>query len=314
MRRIIACVSSAVPSTILRCYRICTLLVLSTVLIFILTREPKQSLIYSETFLVRLKGPLRDDDPELLHYIQNEILEPPSREPYNLTGDFNRLRHQIMPTSEKFYRNHLSQIFKDKNKGVFVEAGALDGETMSITLDFEKEKDWTGLLVEVDKVSFKGLRSKHRKAWSANVCLSTDPYPAQELFEEVHSVSTIETDILAYQQRSMSKLTKFSNLKGISQRNWSWVQCLPLQSLLKALNVSTINLLVLDLEGAEMSVLRHLDLVGFNIEVICLEWKKYYEANKIIQELEARNYVLLVQETEDFIFAKKGSPYEHYKP
>lgn len=58
-----------------------------------------------------------------------------------------------------------------------MEAGALDGESMSNTLWLERERGWTGLLVEADPPSFLALLDKRRRAWAANVCLAPHPYP-----------------------------------------------------------------------------------------------------------------------------------------
>ena len=52
------------------------------------------------------------------------------------------------------------------------EAGGYDGEKFSNTLYFEREHGWSGLLVEADPKNFALLSGKHRKAWSAEACLS----------------------------------------------------------------------------------------------------------------------------------------------
>ena len=61
--------------------------------------------------------------------------------------------------------------------GVFIEAGANDGEFHSHTLDLEMDLGWTGILVECNPTVTPYLRSKHRKAWVAGVCVSTTPHP-----------------------------------------------------------------------------------------------------------------------------------------
>ena len=64
-----------------------------------------------------------------------------------------------------------------KEGGFFVECGALDGETRSNTLVFEKEYGWRGVLVEGDPKNFELVRKKNRRAWTVNGCLSTSSYP-----------------------------------------------------------------------------------------------------------------------------------------
>ena len=59
-----------------------------------------------------------------------------------------------------------------------MEAGALDGEAMSVTLPFEMRQQWTGLLVEPNGIMYKKLLTKNRKSWSANFCLSPHTFPS----------------------------------------------------------------------------------------------------------------------------------------
>lgn len=56
--------------------------------------------------------------------------------------------------------------------GVFVEAGAYNGEHLSNTLYFERYRGWTGLLVEPDKTLHSSLLNVHRKAYSINAALA----------------------------------------------------------------------------------------------------------------------------------------------
>ena len=73
-----------------------------------------------------------------------------------------------------------------QNGGFFIECGGFDGETGSNSLYFEKTRGWSGLLIEADPVFYTKLKSKNRKAFTANVCLSTVPYPAKVSFKGVH--------------------------------------------------------------------------------------------------------------------------------
>lgn len=57
------------------------------------------------------------------------------------------------------------------NRGIFLEAGAYDGETWSNTLHLERFKNWTGLLIEPSVENYHKLRSKNRHAYSVNNCL-----------------------------------------------------------------------------------------------------------------------------------------------
>lgn len=58
-----------------------------------------------------------------------------------------------------------------------MECGALDGETRSNTLWFEKQRKWSGLLIEAGPVNYQRLVKKNRKAYSSPACLGVTNYP-----------------------------------------------------------------------------------------------------------------------------------------
>ena len=81
------------------------------------------------------------------------------------------------------YRNYICFktfciIFPQEN-GFFVESGAFDGEYLSNSLFFERQRHWTGLLVEPVSDVFSKLRLKNRKSFCVKACLSDFPYPVQ---------------------------------------------------------------------------------------------------------------------------------------
>ena len=106
--------------------------------------------------------------------MRQRYLEPPSKLPYNFTRLESQRNNML-----SFYviRSLLEQLFGNTTGGFFVEAGAYDGESISNSLWLEKEKGWTGLLVEPNNLVHDALRSKNRKAWFAPVCLSRNNYP-----------------------------------------------------------------------------------------------------------------------------------------
>ena len=79
----------------------------------------------------------------------------------------------------------VDRYLKGKTGGFFVEAGAWDGEYLSNSLFFERERGWTGLLVEPNKGAFRKLlvRGKRKASVAANVCLSVHKYPEVMTFD-----------------------------------------------------------------------------------------------------------------------------------
>ena len=64
-----------------------------------------------------------------------------------------------------------------EDKGFFVEVGAFDGVFLSNTLWFERNWNWTGLLLEANPRVFSTLVTRNRRAWLGNLCLSTQKEP-----------------------------------------------------------------------------------------------------------------------------------------
>jgi hypothetical protein len=92
--------------------------------------------------------------------LKNELLQPPSNEPYNFTKSLERLDLQ---GQEGQAQKMEDQIFRGKimgEKGFFIEAGAYDGEIYSNSLLFELKKGWNGLLVEPNPDAFHELTFK----------------------------------------------------------------------------------------------------------------------------------------------------------
>ncbi|XP_064108039.1 uncharacterized protein LOC135216589 [Macrobrachium nipponense] len=68
---------------------------------------------YSGYMVRSLDGPISAYDPEFLGYIENEVLLPPSTQPYNLLGKDN-IALKGIDNSEVFYRHVVEELLKNK--------------------------------------------------------------------------------------------------------------------------------------------------------------------------------------------------------
>jgi len=103
---------------------------------------------------------------------------------------FNVTWSPPLATSKAFGQFNQSAVvdafLRGKRDGFFVEAGAWDGEYLSNSLFFERERNWTGLLVEPNRAAFGKLVVNGRRkgaAAAANVCLSVHKYPEVMTFD-----------------------------------------------------------------------------------------------------------------------------------
>eukprot|EP00746_Dinoflagellata_sp_MGD_P154660 gnl/MRDRNA2_/MRDRNA2_84970_c0_seq1.p1 gnl/MRDRNA2_/MRDRNA2_84970_c0~~gnl/MRDRNA2_/MRDRNA2_84970_c0_seq1.p1 ORF type:complete len:328 (+),score=46.25 gnl/MRDRNA2_/MRDRNA2_84970_c0_seq1:81-1064(+) len=191
----------------------------------------------------------RDDD----HTLQDVVLEQPSS--------------RSLPNLKKWFSSYsqwaqdvtLWPLFANVTDGFFLESGARDGEDHSNTLFFEL-KGWTGLLVEPNQREFGNLKSKHRKAYAFNGCLSPTG------------------------KRAFCKYdNKMWGLGSVSGAATGKVVCEPLAALLKKIMRKTIDFWSLDVEGSEASVLETIDFREIEIGLLLIEMNKDENNNRGIR-------------------------------
>ncbi|CAG0901790.1 unnamed protein product [Darwinula stevensoni] len=192
------------------------------------------------------------NDPRLLQYIRDQVLIPPlSRDvPYKLADPrkqhFSQSQEQII---------FLNESFGDSKGGFFIEAGAYDGETFSNTLWLERERNWTGLLIEPDSANFDTLMGKQRKSWLAHSCLSPVPYPQMMTLFGGKAVG----EMIPGKQGNNE------------ERN---LVCFPLESLLVAIGQHNVDFFSLDIEGLDYDVLSNIPWDILNIQLLMVETNK----------------------------------------
>ncbi|XP_047736021.1 uncharacterized protein LOC108677661 [Hyalella azteca] len=252
----------------------------------------------------RMRGPLMADDPRLIEYIKHHLLLPPSRLPYNLTIASSRRNVYL---SAIFIASIARQLFRGK-KGFFVEAGALDGEYMSHTLNLELQLGWQGLLVEPDRNNFSKLRSKQRKAWTSAVCLSVTPYAEEMLLWR--AVEGHGTPSLIQGTGRLFSRYELATESELYNTVLSSAQCVPVSSLLLALNITHVDFFVLDVEQVEEKILFYFPFEKISVDVWAVEHVTGYEDQSFIRFMISKGYYYfdaLCAEVPDFIFVRKGS-------
>jgi len=229
---------------------------------------------------------LEQDDKELLAGLKEEYLQPPSYKGYNRTMISVPLSSLPLKYSLYQHSQYGQDVFLDKyvfkqelTEGFFVEAGAVNGVLDSNSLLFELRYNWTGLLVEANPANFPYLAVTGRKAWVAPVCLSLLPRAQFAPFTEDDQL-----------EGGMAGLVPTDATEGKRVRQ---LQCFPLYSLLLAVKAPTVNLLVLDIEGAEYQVLKEFPWSLAKVEVILVELE---HAGKVFPgtRWEVHNFLLSV--------------------
>jgi len=241
---------------------------------------------------------LHQADPGLVAAIRSQLTPPPVSTPYDLSGTHGLgdgwwADGQPRCLDQTYFH-------EQKKGGFFIEAGAYDGVTDSTTLHFEVAHQWSGLLVEPVPKFHSKIAKTGRKVWSLQTCLSTKVTPETVTFSIHHedssrnkagNLETSGTDHPHMVDRGAMELK---------------MQCLPLYSLLLALDNPTVDFLSLDIEGGELEVLRtvpwdQVDIKAMSIETQFLPEEKRAE---MVEFLTSVGYTHLRQLSRDDLFVK----------
>lgn len=201
--------------------------------------------------------------------------------------------------------------------GIIMESGALDGLLFSNSFMFEVFANWTALhvgkffdsstaalelimfnwILEADPVNYDNLKGNRINAINVNGALCSEPrllhYSSLGVipvrgFIEFMSPSFIKK----WHGRIYNNKTSIDELPT--------VQCLTAKKLFKELNLKHIDIWILDVEGAEESVLKGVDFNAININAVAMECDEHdisknerktsiLEANGFKCELVERN-------------------------
>ncbi|TRY68426.1 hypothetical protein TCAL_07481 [Tigriopus californicus] len=268
--------------------------------IHIISKGFQNSRTFTFADLLKAPGTLQPHDPDLIQYLQDNVLMDIAQfQKTNLT----KVPKPSLGSTEFGQINQsaiIDHFLQGKRSGFFIEAGAWDGQYLSNSLFFEKERGWTGLLIEPNTEAFQSLMMNpaRNRSVAANACLSIHKYPEQVAFDSADVFGGIlDTDHLPDQN--------MMNLRsGITKgRSLYRVQCYPLYSLLLAMGNPTVDYFSLDIEGAEIKVLLTIPFDKVNIRTLSIE-VEHSKKSVIRKMMTKRGYKLYKALKTDYIYVK----------
>jgi len=192
--------------------------------------------------------------------------------------------------------------FKRKRNGFFLDIGANDGISFSNTFFFEKERGWSGICIEPIPEVFNQLNNI-RKSINYNVCISEEEGVVN--FRRVHGVHEMLSGILEFMtpdhikrinEECDSTKGRFEDIQ-LKSRN--------INSILESHNISKIDFLSIDTEGAEFTIIK---TINFDkIQIIFLSVENNDSSEEIRKYLKSKGYKYIPFITDDF-FIKDTQP------
>lgn len=137
-----------------------------------------------------------------------------------------------------------------------MDLGAGDGEYKSITLPLERALGWSGLLVEPHPRLYQKLLKKARKAQATRVCVSPYSYPAKMKLAhpKIKKGLSEEEEVAALGKTKVQVLWQMDK-KETKNYELMEAQCVPLENIVYASGLTSLDLLVLDMAGNDLDLL-----------------------------------------------------------
>ena len=180
------------------------------------------------------------------------------------------------------------RIFRGFKRGVFVDVGAHDGVTFNNTLYFEETHGWSGINVEANPKVFAQLRENRPHATNVQCAVDEENGTTLFLLNDGHTemISGIKKH---YDQRHLHRLSQ-ENKAHRSRTSEIEVPTRRLDGLLAEHAIKNVNYLSIDVEGAELSVVKSIDFTQVFFDVIGFENNYKDSSGPIVQYLEARGF------------------------
>lgn len=193
---------------------------------------------------------------------------------------------------------NMIEIMEQKRNGFYIEAGCNDGRTQSNTLLLEEDYGWTGLLIDPNPKRIAECKANRPNSIVEHYALVSDMYDKTTIFgnfdcSDVYSslMSVVfDSGDWTNNQLDEERIEKRQRFGSIE------VPAITLTKLLENHNVKNVDLLSLDVEGYEISVLNGLDFNRFSPKYILIETTSFEDRTNAIHEyLLNNNYMFLKQ-------------------
>jgi FkbM family methyltransferase len=169
-----------------------------------------------------------------------------------------------MEPQEQFVLEH----FNHARGLFFVDVGANDGVTISTTIHLERDYGWTGICIEPNPDAYAKLVQNRRAD-----CRHCGLFSRDEVltFLKIRGYSEMLSGFEeAYDPRHRARLDREVRERS-QQLDRITVPARRLDGLLDEVGVRTVHYLGMDTEGAELEILRGVDLRRYDIRLISVE-------------------------------------------
>jgi FkbM family methyltransferase len=201
-----------------------------------------------------------------------------------------------------------TNIFKGYKNGFYVDVGAHDGISLNNTLYFEKNNNWSGINIEPIKEVFDKLVINRPNNINLNCAVCNNDGETDFLcnrgYTEMLSGIKDNFDIRHLQRLEIENKDNGSITEVIK------VETKKLETILDENDISHINYLSIDVEGAEFEVIKSINFDKVFIDVIGFENNYPDVSVPIVEYLHNKGFIIIHTTIDIFMINKMSNFYK----
>lgn len=197
-----------------------------------------------------------------------------------------------------------TNIFKHHLNGFYVDVGAHDGLSLNNTLYFEKNNNWTGINIEPNKKVFDKLIINRPNNINLN-CAVSNNNGQTDFFCNTGYTEMLSGIKDTFDSRHLTRLQNENKQMG-STTELIQVNTKKLETIFDENNISRVNYLSIDVEGAEFEVIKSINFDKVFIDVIGFENNYNDTSIPIVEYLQNKNFVIICVSHDIFMINKNS--------
>lgn len=190
-------------------------------------------------------------------------------------------------------------IYKNKKNGLFIEIGAFDGVSLSNSLFFERELNWSGVCVEPIPGVFKSLQV-NRKCYCLEAAISD--FNGESEFSVIKGIEMLSGIKNQYDPKHLRRIKHELKTKpywvkanqynhiGIGEMIIN-VDTYTFNQVMEMYNFNSVDFVTIDTEGGEDKIVKNIDFDKYFIGVFSIE--NNYGDLGIAKFLRSKGYILV---------------------